>query len=265
MNPINSKEVEKFRSETKGTKQKVHFNNAGASLPPDVVVTTVTDYLNEEAVAGGYETEAKYQGRLNETYTLVARLINAEPDEIALVENASAAWGLAFNGISFNPGDEIITSEMEYATNILGFLNAKQRSGVVIKLIPNNEHGDFSMPEFERAISAKTKLIAITQIASLTGGMMQVAEIGKIANAHHILYLVDACQAVGQVPVDVKAMGCDMLSVTGRKYLRAPRGTGFLFVKKHVQDKLQVLVMDGFTAELKSNTEFKIRDDARRF
>ncbi len=264
-NPLTTEEIEQLRAETKGTAQTIHFNNAGASLPPDVVVDTVIGYLQEEAVFGGYETEFKYKTQLQDTYHQIARLINAEADEIAIVENASIAWGTAFNGINFEAGDEIIISEMEYVTNLIGFLNVQKNNGVSVKVIPNDEQGDFSLAGLEAAISPKTKLIAITHIPSTSGNIVPVAEIGKIAGKYGILYLVDACQSAGQMPVDVKEIGCDMLSVTGRKYLRAPRGTGFLYVKKAAQDKLKLLFMDGSTAEWVTETDFKIREDARRF
>ncbi|MDN3580487.1 aminotransferase class V-fold PLP-dependent enzyme [Mucilaginibacter flavus] len=263
--PLSTEEITVLRNKTKGTQHSIHFNNAGASLPPDVVIDTITAYLQEEAIYGGYETEAKYQAELDQTYDAIARLINADKDDIALVENASAAWGTAFNGIDFKPGDEIITCEMEYVTNLLGFINARQNHGVIIKIIPNNDQGNFSLSALEAAISSKTKLIAMTHIASTAGGMIPIVAIGKIAKKHDILYLVDACQSAGQLPVDVKEVGCDMLSVTGRKYLRAPRGTGFLFVKKSVQDKLKLMVIDGFSAPVVSLDDFTPRNDARRF
>ncbi|MEO6631123.1 MAG: aminotransferase class V-fold PLP-dependent enzyme [Mucilaginibacter sp.] len=262
---INEQELNQLRLETEGTTNIIHFNNAGASLPPDVVVDTVVNYLKEEALSGGYETEYKYREQLANTYNLIARLINAGQDEIAIVENASTAWCIAFNGIGFKVGDEVITCEMEYVTNIIGFLNAEKNNGIKIKLIPNDEQGNFSLTELENAISPKTKLIAVTHIASTTGGMIPIVEIGKIARKHNILYLVDACQSAGQLPVDVKEIGCDMLSVTGRKYLRAPRGTGFLFVKKGIQDKLKPLFMDGFSAPDVRLAGFNLRNDARRF
>jgi cysteine desulfurase/selenocysteine lyase len=263
--PITEQEIQQYRAETKGTASLIHFNNAGASLPPDVVLNTVIDYLKEEVIYGGYETEAKYHADLQNTYDLIARLINADRDEVAIVESASVGWGLVFNGIDFKPGDEIITSEMEYVTNLMGFLNAQKNHGVIFKVVPNDEHGNFSLQALEELISAQTKLIAITQIPSTAGGMIPIVEIGKIARKHNILYLVDACQSAGQVPVDVKEIGCDMLSVTGRKYLRAPRGTGFLFVRKEVHDKLKLILMDSFAADWVSETDFKIRSDARRF
>jgi selenocysteine lyase/cysteine desulfurase len=265
INILSEQEVQQLRAETRGTTEKIHFNNAGASLPPDVVVETVMNYLQEEALQGGYEVEAKYHPQLESIYPLIARLINAGTDEVATVENASVGWGIAFNGIDFKTGDEVITSEMEYVTNLIGFLNARKNYGIEIKVIPNDEQGNFSLSALKQAISPKTKLIAITHIASTAGGMTPIVEIGKIARKHQILYLVDACQSAGQVPIDVKEIGCDMLAVTGRKYLRAPRGTGFLYVRKEIQGQLRSFFMDGFSAPAVSETDFKTRDDARRF
>jgi selenocysteine lyase/cysteine desulfurase len=262
---FSEREIQRFRSETRGTSEWIHFNNAGASLPPDEVVETVIHYLSEEATLGGYEMEYKYREQLGNVYQLIARLIHAEKDEVAIVENASMAWGLAFNGIKFKKGDEIITSEMEYVTNMLGFLNAEQTHGIQIKVIPNDEQGNFSLQAMEEAVTAQTRLIAITHIASTSGVVVPVIAIGKIARKHNILYLVDACQTAGQIPINVKEIGCDILSSTGRKYLRAPRGTGFLYVRKEIQDTLKILFMDGHTAQLISENAFEIRNDARRF
>lgn len=262
---FSEQEIQQLRAETAGTAHKIHFNNAGASLPADVVVDTVINYLKEEAVNGGYETEFKYKDEIENTYLLIAQLINAKPDEIALVENASTAWSAAFYAINFKAGDEVITSEMEYVTNLIAFANAEKRSGISIKVIPNDPHGNFPLTDLEKAITPQTKLIAVTQIPSTAGGMIPIVEIGKIARKHNILYLVDACQSAGHLPLDVTEIGCDMLSVTGRKYLRAPRGTGFLYVRKEIQNQLNPIFMDGYTADLLNQHEFKVRNDARRF
>jgi cysteine desulfurase/selenocysteine lyase len=262
---MEQQEIQRLRAETSGTAGKIHFNNAGTSFPPDVVVDTVVDYLRQEAVQGGYEIEAARQGELDHVYTLVARLINAHPEEIALVENASTAWHLAFNGITFGKGDIVITSEMEYVTNLLGFLHVRDKYDIQLKVIPNDERGNFSLAALEEAISPKVRMIAITHIASATGGMTPVVEIGKIARKHGILYLVDACQSAGHVPIDVEAIGCDMLSVTGRKYMRAPRGTGFLYVRKAIQDQLEPLMIDGHSTEWVRENEYKLRNDAKRY
>src|SRR6202012_287572 len=139
---MQSSDIQRYRAETRGTSEKIHFNNAGCSLPPDIVVDTITRYLTEEALHGGYETEARHQQQLDNVYALAARLINAERSEMALVENASTAWHLAFHGIDFKAGDEVITSEMEYVTNLIGFLSLQKSHGIILKVIPNDERGN---------------------------------------------------------------------------------------------------------------------------
>lgn len=265
LEPINNEELQNLRNQTIGTSQLIHFNNAGSSLPPDVVVDTVIDYLREEALSGGYETEAKYIDRINGVYDQIALLINADRDEVAVFENASAAWCTAFKGLSFKDGDEIITSEMEYVTNLIGLVDLQNADGIKVKVIPNDEQGNFSMAEFEKAINAKTKLIMVTHVSSSGGSIIPVEEIGDLAEKHQILYLVDACQSAGQLPLDVKKIKCDMLSATGRKYMRAPRGTGFLFVKKSSQDLIKPILLDFQAAGNVSLTAYTLRKDARRF
>lgn len=263
--PITAQEIQQLRAATKGTNYKLHFNNAGASLPPDIVVETVVGYLQEEALQGGYETELNNKQRLEAVYTLIAQLVNAQKDEIAIVENASTAWWIAFSGVGFKKGDEVITCEYEYVTNLIGLLHAQKTYGITVKLVPNDDNGNFSLAALQAAITPRTKLVAVTHIGSGTGGVLPVASIGKIARAHNILYLLDACQSIGQVPVDVQEIGCDLLAVTGRKYLRAPRGTGFLYVRKEVQDALKPAFMDGFSAPNVSVDSYTTRGDARRF
>ncbi|HWB93403.1 MAG TPA: aminotransferase class V-fold PLP-dependent enzyme, partial [Puia sp.] len=259
------KEIQQLRAGTKGAAQSVHFNNAGSSLPPDVVVETVMAYLREEAVYGGYETEAKYAGQLENVYKQIAKLINAHQDEIAIVENASIAWHLAFGGVDLKPGDEVITSEMEYVTNHIGFLNAGKNYGIKVMVVANDAWGNFDPRMLEKVISGRTRLIAVTHVPSAAGNILPVEEIGRIARRHGVLYLVDACQSAGQLPLDVEAIGCDMLSVTGRKYLRAPRGTGFLYVRKTVQDQLRTWLLDGHSVASVDEHGYRLLDNARRF
>lgn len=263
--PFSEAEIQAFRADTSGTADRIHLNNAGASLPPDVVVKTMVDFLHEEAEYGGYETEAKYRKQLDHTHVLIAQLINANADEIALVENASAAWEIAFNGLHFKPGDEVIVSEMEYVSNVLALLNAQKLYGIVLKKIANDANGNFPLHELEAAINGNTKLIAITHVPSTAGNVLPVAAIGEIARKHNIVYLLDACQSAGQIPLDVQSIGCDMLAVTGRKYLRGPRGSGFLYVRKQMLEKLRLSFFDGRTVTSVNQQSFVVRPDARRF
>jgi selenocysteine lyase/cysteine desulfurase len=262
---METQEIHAIRAATPGTAGRVHFNNAGSSFPPDVVVDTVTAYLREEAILGGYEMEAAYRESLENVYVSIAKLLNASAEEVAIVENASMGWQLAFNGIDFQPGDEVITSEMEYVTNLIGFLNLQNNPGIVVKVVANDTEGNFPLSALEAAISPATRLIAVTHIPSTAGNVLPVAAIGSIARKHGILYLVDACQSAGQVPLDVKEIQCDLLAATGRKYLRGPRGTGFLYVRKEIRDQLRVFLLDGHSTNWVTETGFGLRPDARRF
>lgn len=258
-------DVDQLRKDTPGTAHLIHFNNAGSSLPTTPVLEAISAYLQEEAIISGHEAEAKYQKELDRTYHLIAQLINAQPEEITLVENASQAWCIAFHGIQWQPGDEVLTSEFEYATNMIGYLYGIQHYGIKLTVIPNDEDGNFSIAQLQKSITSKTKLIAVTHVASGTGGVLPVEEIGAIASKHGILYLIDACQSVGQLPVDVEQIKCDFISVTGRKYLRAPRGTGFLYVRQTSQNQLTPMFIDGHSTTFLNDHAYGLRTDGKRF
>jgi selenocysteine lyase/cysteine desulfurase len=262
--PISSSELERFGQDTSGCAGVVHLNNAGSALPPDIVVDTVVAYLREEALTGGYETEARYADQLEGVYQWIARLIGADQDEIALCENASIAWLTAFKGLSLKPGDEIITSELEYTTSFIALTDAR-KAGVKVIVINNDEHGNFPLGALEAAIGPRTQLIAVTHIPSSGGGMLPVEAIGRIARQKGVLYLLDACQSIGQTPLDVGAIGCDLLSSTGRKYLRGPRGTGFLYVRKAVQDRIRPFLLDTHAITRLSPDGYTLRPGAKRF
>ena len=165
-------------------------------------------------------------------YASVAKLLNAAPVEIALMENATIAWQMAFYSFDFQAGDRILTAEAEYAANYVAYLQVARRTGAKIEVVPSDASGELDVAALERMIDEQVKLITVTWIPTNGGLTNPAAAIGKLARRHGIPYLLDACQAVGQMPVDVEALGCDMLSATGRKFLRGPRGTGFLYVRR---------------------------------
>lgn len=261
-----SGEIQQLRSETDATKNLIHFNNAGASLIPNPVRDAMLGYLQYEANSGAYETAAKFQAQVNHVYDAIAELINTENKEIAILENATAAWHMAFHSLNFKEGDIILTCEAEYASNYISFLQAKKRKGIEIKVIPSDESGQVDLVALEKMIVPRVKLIAVTHIPT-NGGLINPAEaIGQIANKKNVPFLLDACQSVGQVPIDVQKIGCDFLSATGRKYLRGPRGIGFLYVKKSwLEAGIEPPFLDLFAAEWVSQDAYKMRDDARRF
>ncbi len=258
-------DIDRLREETPGVVRRIHLNNAGAGLMPAPVVAGVTWYLTREAEIGGYEAAAESAGRIGGVYDSIARLIGAERNEIALTGSATAAWQMAFYALTFRPGDRILTGRAEYAANFVAFLQAKKRHGIEIAVVPDDEHGATDPAALEAMIDDRTRLIALTWVPTNGGLVNPAAAIGRIARRHAIPYLLDACQAVGQMPVNVNTLNCDMLSATGRKFLRGPRGTGFLYVRQGLLQTLEPAMIDHFAAPWVSPDSYELRGDARRF
>lgn len=260
---LSNKDIARLRAETDGVQHVIHFNNAGSALPPNVVRDTVIDYWKQESLLGGYEIQAQRANELDETYYSLARLINAQKEEIAIVENATSAWNAAFQAIDWQEGDEIICNRPDYASNYLAYLHHPKKPKV--KVIPTTASGDEDLEAFEKMINSRTKLVSITHIPTNSGHVAPAEQIGSICRSRNILFLLDACQSVGQYPVDVEKIKCDMLSATGRKYLRAPRGTGFLYVRKEILSQLTPYVVDLHSATWTGEQTYTIRTDARKF
>lgn len=258
-------DIAALRSETVGCTRVIHFNNAGASLMPDTVWNEVTKFSEQEALWGGYEAAQRRHKDLEETYHSIAALIHAKPEEIALFENATTAWNMAFSSIPFKDGDRILTSVSEYASNYMGYLHLKRRVNVSLEVIPNDSYGQTSVEALEDMIDNRVRLISITHIPTNSGLVNPVESIGEVANKYGCLYLLDACQSVGHYPVDVQKIGCDMLSSAGRKYLRGPRGTGFLYVNAQKLPELIPPFPDLHSAEWMDENTYAFREDARKF
>lgn len=258
-------DIDRIRADTPAASRLAYLHNAGAALMPAAVVDAMKQHIDLESEIGGYAAADRESDRLDTVYGSVARLLNAAPEEIALVENATVAWQMAFYSLPFKTGDRILTAEAEYAANYVAFLQVAKRTGVVIDVVPSDATGELDVHALERMIDDRVKLIAITWVPTNGGLTNPAAEIGRIARAHGIPYLLDACQAVGQMEVDVEAIGCDMLSATGRKFLRGPRGTGFLYVRRALLQQLEPPMIDHFAAPWVSRDAYQLRDDARRF
>ncbi|HET6704415.1 aminotransferase class V-fold PLP-dependent enzyme [Amycolatopsis sp.] len=258
-------DVERARRETPGCAEVVHFNNAGSALPPAVVTDTVVEYLRHEALAGGYEAAAATADRLDAVYASVARLLGAGSDDIALTDNATRSWQAVFYALPFGPGDRILTSRAEYASNAIAFLQVARRTGAVVEVIGDDESGQLDVEELRRRVDGDVKLIAVSHVPTQGGLVNPAEEIGAVASAAGIPFLLDACQSAGQLDLDVTRLKCDALSGTGRKYLRGPRGTGFLYVHPRLRERLEPAMLDLHSASWESPTEYVVDPTAKRF
>ena len=232
---------------------------------PTPVSEALYDFLKKEELPGGYETADSEKAALNNFYTSIGKLINCKPNEVAYVENATRAWDMAFYAFKFEAGDKILTTISEYGSNVIAYLQQAQRYGVEVVFVPDDEHGQIDTEALEKLIDNKTKLISISHIPTGGGLVNPAKEVGRIANKHGVPFLLDACQSIGQLDFDVKEIGCDMASGTGRKFLRGPRGTGLLYIREELANKLTPPMLDQHSADLTSPTTFKIHPDARRF
>src|ERR1700733_623720 len=261
-------DVERARRDTPGVARVAHLNNAGAALPPSVVTEAVIAHLRLEAQLGGDEAADAAPDRGEAAYPAIARLIGCQPDELAVVENATRAWDMAFYSLPFKPGDRILTARAEYASNVIAFLQVAGRTGAVVEVVENDEHGQFSVAGLSERLGrgpGTVKLIAMTHVPTHGGLVNPAEEVGAVAREAGVPFLLDACQSAGQLGIDVRRIGCDMLSGTGRKFLRGPRGTGFLYVRREMLDKLEPPFLDLHAATWTGPSSFEIRDDARRF
>jgi cysteine desulfurase / selenocysteine lyase len=258
-------DVPRARRETPGCEHVVHFNNAGAALMPQAVLEATIAHLQLEAQIGGYEAAAQAHTAVEHVYEAAATLLGCHHDEIAIIENATRAWDMAFYAVPLGPGDRILTAVAEYASNYLAFLQVARKTGARVEVIPNDAYGQISIEALRNTIDDHVKLIAITHVPTNGGLVNPAAAVGQVARDAGVLYLLDACQSVGQMPIDVNAVGCDMLSATGRKYLRGPRGTGFLYVRQSILERLEPPFLDLHAAQWVARDRFEIRPDARRF
>ena len=256
--------VSALRDETPGCAHVLHFNNAGAGLQPQPVIDAVQRHLDREWVTGGYESEAEASERLAAVYTSCARLIAGKPNEIAVVENATRAFDMAFYSVPFRPGDVILTTVTEYSSNFIAYLQVAKSRGVEVRVVPNDDEGQLSLQALREMLTSRVRMVAFAHVPTNNGVVQPAEEVGGIVRGSGALYLLDACQSAGQLPLDVERIGCDMLSVTSRKFLRGPRGVGFLWVREGLIGDLEPPFLDLHAASWVSDTEYRIDPTARR-
>ena len=260
-------DIARLRAETPGCRDRIHLNNAGSSLMPEPVVRAVQDHITLESRIGGYEAADARHAAIAAAYQAVAALLGTAPGNIAFTENATAAFMQAVSSIPFRPGDVILTTSNDYVSNQIQFLSLQARLGVRVLRAPEGPDGGVDVEAAAELIRRhRPRLVSVTQVPTNSGLVQDVAAIGAVCQAEGVLYLVDACQSVGQMPVDVGAIGCDFLSASARKFLRGPRGAGFLYVSNRVLDGgFEPLFLDMRGAEWTAENSYVPAADAKRF
>ena len=262
---MNDFPIERVRADTPAVRDVVHFNNAGSALPPTIVVDTVVDYLRREAEIGGYEAAAEAAENLTATYSSLAALIGGRADQIAVIENATRAWDMAVYGFPFKQGDRVITARSEYGSNLLAFLQLQKRFGIEIVLIEDDADGQIDLDALDVELERGAAMVSLSHIATSGGLVIPAAEVGRRCRAHDVFFVLDACQSLGQVPLEVAELHCDVLSTTGRKYLRGPRGTGFLWVGERAMEILEPPLIDQHAAIFTADDAYELLPNAKRF
>lgn len=260
-------DIASLRADTPGCQTKVHFNNAGAALPPYPVLQAMQDYLTEEANCGGYETAAANATALNRFYIAAGKLLNAPAKNIAFTSSATNSFARALSCIPFKKGDVVIIANEDYSSNQLQFLSLEERFGIELLRANSLPEGGVDVDHMVSLIRSRhPKLVSLTHVPTNTGLVQPVAAIGEVCRELEITYLVDACQSAGQMPLDVDEIGCDFLCGTLRKFLRGPRGAGFLYVSDRILHKpWYPLFLDMYAATWTDDDTFVTAPDAKRF
>ncbi|SDR11187.1 aminotransferase class V-fold PLP-dependent enzyme [Thermostaphylospora chromogena] len=265
MTAFTPEDVARARAETPGCEKVVHLNNAGAALPPRCVTDTVIDHLRTEALIGGYEAADAAAPRLAGVKESIATLLNATAADIGLTDSASRAWQAVFYAIPFRPGDRILTCRSEYTANIIALLQVAARTGAVVEVVDDDENGQIDLDDLRSRLDERVRLIALTHVPAHGGLVNPAEEVGRIAREAGVTYLLDACQSAGQMPLDVERLGCDALTVAGRKFLRGPRGTGFLYVHPRLRQAVEPAMLDLHSAAWTGPDSYEVHPDAQRF
>ncbi|WP_203827973.1 FAD-dependent oxidoreductase [Actinoplanes palleronii] len=259
MNPV------ELRAATPGARHARHLNAAGAALPSETVLGTVIDHLRLEARIGGYEAAEAARDRSEQVYALAARLIGAEPGDIALVESATVAWHRAVDALPLRAGDRILAAASSYVSSALHLLELRRSRGIEVEVLPCAADGTVDLTALADALRRPAALVTVAHVPTSSALIEPVGQIAALARAAGVPLLLDATQSLGQLPLDATAIGCDIVVGTGRKFLRGPRGTGLLYVSPRMRELMSPPHPDVRGAVWQHGDAVELAPGARRF
>ncbi|MEV0681389.1 aminotransferase class V-fold PLP-dependent enzyme [Actinosynnema sp. NPDC050436] len=253
------------RADTPAASRRVFLDSAGSSLPPRPVLDAVVGHLEREAEVGGYVAAREREDDLEAGYGVFAELLGAEPDEIAFTDSATRSWLAAFDAVPLAAGDRVLITEVEYAGNAVPILHRAHEVGASVETIPSDARGQVDVEALKELLDERVKLVSLVHVPTNSGLVNPVREVVEAAHGVGALVLLDACQSIGQLPVRADELGVDLISGTGRKWLRGPRGTGVLVVRRSAREVLRPRLVDLRSGEWVGPREYRLREDARVF
>jgi selenocysteine lyase/cysteine desulfurase len=254
-----------LRADTPAALDRVFLDSAGSSLPPTPVLEVQLAHLRREAEIGGYLAANERFDDLEAGYGVLAELLGAAPDEIAFSDSATRSWLSAFDAVPLAAGDRVLITEVEYAGNAVPLLRRAEETGATVEAVPSDASGQVDVAALRALLDERVKLVSLVHVPTNGGLVNPVAEVAAAAHEVGALVILDACQSIGQLPVRLHDLGVDMLSGTGRKWLRGPRGTGVLAVRREVAARLRPRLVDLHSGRWTSPSTYELRDDVRVF
>jgi selenocysteine lyase/cysteine desulfurase len=263
-------DLDRLRADTPGCERVTHLNNAGAALPPTPVVDAVIGHVRLEAEIGGYEAKDVAAESLDAAHASIAQLIGGvDPLDVALTQSDTASWAKAFWGLAlggwFKHGGRVIVDRAAYNSHYLSLLQARDAFGISIEAITSTDDGTLDLDDLDRRLDSSVRMVTATHVGTHRGLVNPVAEVGRRTQDAGVPFFLDACQSAGQLTVDVAAIGCEVATGTGRKFLRGPRGTGWLFVSPEWSERMRPPGIDGVSADWLGEDSYSLKDRALRF
>jgi cysteine desulfurase/selenocysteine lyase len=262
---FSDRELADIRLATPGLSARIHLDNCGSALISEQVLKAQQKHLELEVEYGGYVAQEQQSEGLAAVYSSLAHLFGGKNSDYALAGSAVDAWTKAFYSVPMQAGDNIITAYNEYCSNFVAYLQRAQRDGIEIRVAKAGEDGKLDLEHLEALIDGRTQLISLTHVPSSSGQVAPVKKVGEIAKRHNKIYLLDVCQSVGQLEVNLEDIGCDMATATGRKFLRGPRGIGFLYINENARNSIEPVVLTNQAATWTGDNEYELRGDAGVF
>lgn len=234
---------------------------------PSSVITAIREHIQLESEIGGYEAADAREREIGAVYEEIAALVGARPRNMAIVANATAGFIQSMSAFDFAPGDVIVTSRCDYTSYQIHYLALARRRGLIVRHAPDLPEGGIDADAMRAMLRReRVRLVHVSWVPTNSGMVQDVEAVGAVCEETGVPYLVDACQAVGQIPIDVARLRCDYLSVTARKFLRGPRGIGFLYVSDRALDRGDYpLFVDMRGARWSDADRFELVDNAQRF